>query len=183
MALNFVEVTSWRLYFSCRGYSSSMLTWKYCLGAVFVAGDFVLSFFVGGDSGEGGGVAGLWMIGEGVVCAVFGGLCTVMVAVSICSVCGAGGCCLLLLRFQLSACWRRRSGCQTSGWCGRVRPLVSRGCRPPPTFSPLVVETLVSCCLSESHLYLDVIFPVCHSPYWGLGELVLSQGVEKYCRQ
>ena len=89
MALNFVEVTSWRSYFSCRGYSSSMSTWKYCVGAVFIAGDFVLGFFVGGDSGE--GVAGLWMIGEGVVCAVFGGLCTVMVAVSICSVCGAGG--------------------------------------------------------------------------------------------
>ena len=61
------------------------------MGAVFVAGDFVLGFFVGGDSGEGGGVAGLLMIGNGVICAVFGGLCTVMVAVSISSVCGAGG--------------------------------------------------------------------------------------------
>ena len=61
MALNLVEVTSWRSYFSCRGYSSSMLTWKYCVDAVFVAGDFVLGFFDGGDSGEGGGVAGLWM--------------------------------------------------------------------------------------------------------------------------
>ena len=30
------------------------------MGVVFVAGDFVLGFFVGGDSGEGGGVAGLW---------------------------------------------------------------------------------------------------------------------------
>ena len=90
MALNFVEVTSWRSYFSCRGYSSSMSTWKYCVGAVFVASDFVLGFFVGGDSGEGGGVAGLCMIGEGVICAVFGGLCTVMAAVSICNVCSAG---------------------------------------------------------------------------------------------
>ena len=68
-----------------------MLTWKYCLGAVFIVGDFVLSFFVGGDSGEGGGVAGLRMIGQVVICAVFGGLCTVMVAESICNVCGAGG--------------------------------------------------------------------------------------------
>ena len=91
MALYFVEMTSWRSYFSCRGYSSSVSTWKYCLGAVFVVGDFVLGFFVGGDSGEGGGVAGLCMIGEGVICAVFGGLCTVMVAVSICNVCDAGG--------------------------------------------------------------------------------------------
>ena len=67
MALNFVEMTSWRSYFSCRGYSSSMSTWKYCVGAVFVVGDFVLGFFVGGDSGEGGGVAGLCTIREGVI--------------------------------------------------------------------------------------------------------------------
>ena len=67
MALNFVEVTSWRSYFSCGGYSSSMSTWKYCVDAVFVAGDFVLGFFVGGDSGEGDSVAGLCMIGEGVI--------------------------------------------------------------------------------------------------------------------
>ena len=73
MALNFVEVTSWRSYFSCRWYSSSISTWKYCVGTVFVACDFVLGFFVGGDSGEGGGVAGLWMMGDGVICAVFGG--------------------------------------------------------------------------------------------------------------
>ena len=90
-----------------------MSTWKYCLGAVFVVGDFLLGFFVGGDSGEGGGVAGLCMIGGGVICAVFGGLCTVMVAVSICNVCGAGGG-LLLRRSWLSACWRRRSGFRTS---------------------------------------------------------------------
>ena len=76
MALYFVEMISWRSYFSCRGYSSSMSTWKYCVGAVFVVGDFVLGFFVGGDSGEGGGVADLCMIG-GVICDVFGGLCTV----------------------------------------------------------------------------------------------------------
>ena len=62
------------------------------MGAVFVAGDFVLGFFVGGDSGEGGGVAGLLMVGDGMICAVFGGLSTVMVVVvSIWSVCGAGG--------------------------------------------------------------------------------------------
>ena len=71
MALYFVEVTSWRSYFSCRGYSSSMSTWKYCVGEVFVAGDFVLGFFVGGDSGEGGGgAAGLVMIVDGCI-AVF----------------------------------------------------------------------------------------------------------------
>ena len=82
---------SWRSYFSCRGYSSSMLTWKYSFGYLVVFGDLFLGFFGGGDSGEGGGVAGLCIIGEGVICAVFGGLCTVMVAVSICNVCCAGG--------------------------------------------------------------------------------------------
>ena len=35
---------------------------------MFIAGDFVLGFFVGGDSREGGGVAGLWMIGDGEIC-------------------------------------------------------------------------------------------------------------------
>ena len=106
MALNFVEVTSWRSYLSCRGYSSSISTWKYCVGAVFVAGDFVLGFFVGGDSEEGDGVAGLWMMGDGMICAVFGGLCTVMLAcVSICSVCGAGG----VVSSGVVGC--RRAGC------------------------------------------------------------------------
>ena len=52
------------------------------MGAVFIAGDFVVGFFDSGDSGEGGGV----------ICAVFGGLGTVIVVgVSICSVCRAGG--------------------------------------------------------------------------------------------
>ena len=87
-----------------------MSTWKYCVGAVFVASDFVLGFFVGGDSGEGGGVAGLCMIGEGVICAVFGGLCTVMVAVSICNVCGAGG----VVSFSGVV------GCQLAGGVGLV---------------------------------------------------------------
>ena len=67
------------------------VTWKYSFGCLVVFGDFVLGFFGGGVSGEGGGVAGLCIVGEGVICAVFGGLCTVMVAVSICSVCCAGG--------------------------------------------------------------------------------------------
>ena len=48
----------------------------------------ILGFLARGDSGEGGGVAGFWMIGEGVSCVVFGGLVTVMVAgVSTSSVC------------------------------------------------------------------------------------------------
>ena len=45
-----------------------------------------------GVSGEGAGVAGFLMHGDGVSCAVFGGLVTVMVSgVLISSVCSAGG--------------------------------------------------------------------------------------------
>ena len=56
-----------------------MLTWKYSFGCLVVFGDLVLGFFGGGVSGEGGSVAGLCIVGEGVICAVFGSLCTVMV--------------------------------------------------------------------------------------------------------
>ena len=93
MALYLVEITTWRSYFSCRGYSSSVLTWKYCMGAVFVAGNFVLGFFVGGDSGEGGGgVAGLVMIGDGCIVAVFCVRSCVMCCLVVsCSVCVCGG--------------------------------------------------------------------------------------------
>ena len=59
---------SWRSYFSCRGYSSSMSTWKYSFGCLVVFGDLVLGFFGGGDSGEGGGVAGLCIIGGRDLC-------------------------------------------------------------------------------------------------------------------
>ena len=66
-ALYFVYVSS---YFSCRANSSSMFTWKYWVGAVLVAGDLVLGIFDGGDSGEGGGVVGFLMVGDGVISAV-----------------------------------------------------------------------------------------------------------------
>ena len=45
-----------------------MLTWKYSFGCFVVFGDLVLGFFLGGVSGEGGGVAGLCIVGEGVIC-------------------------------------------------------------------------------------------------------------------
>ena len=66
-----------------------MLTWKYCVGCLVVYfGDFVLGLLARGVSGEGAGVAGFLMYGDGVSCAVFGGLVTVMVsAVLISSVC------------------------------------------------------------------------------------------------
>ena len=70
-----------------------MLTWKYCVGCLVVYfGDFVLGLLARGVSGEGAGVAGFWMYGDGVSCAVFDGLVTVMVTgVLISSVCSAGG--------------------------------------------------------------------------------------------
>ena len=69
-----------------------MLTWKYCVGCLFVYfGDFVLGLLARGVSGEGAG-AGFLMHGDGVSCVVFGGLVTVMVSgVLISSVCSASG--------------------------------------------------------------------------------------------
>ena len=58
-----------------------MLTWKYCVGCLVVYfGDFVLGLLARGVSGEGAGVVGFWMYGDGVSCAVFCGLVTVMVS-------------------------------------------------------------------------------------------------------
>ena len=62
-----------------------------CCCLVVYFGDLILGFLVRGDSGE-GGVVGFWMMGDGVICAVYGGLGTVMVVgVAICSVYVAGG--------------------------------------------------------------------------------------------
>ena len=60
-----------------------------CLLVYF--GDFVLGLLAGGISGEGDGVAGFLMLGDGVSCAVCGGLETVMVSGVISIVCSAGG--------------------------------------------------------------------------------------------
>ena len=62
-----------------------MLTWKYCIGYLVYFGDFVLGLLA---RGKGAGVAGFWMYGDGVSCAVFGGLVS---GVLISSVCSAGG--------------------------------------------------------------------------------------------
>ena len=62
-----------------------------CCCLVVYFGDLILGFLVRGDSGE-GGVVGFWMMGDGVICAVYGGLGTVMVVgVAICSGYVAGG--------------------------------------------------------------------------------------------
>ena len=55
-------------------------------------GDLILGFLSRGDSGEGGGVVDFWMMGYGLICAVFGELGSVMVVGAVIySVCAAGG--------------------------------------------------------------------------------------------
>ena len=52
----------------------------------------VLGFFVGGESGEGGGVAGSMMVGDGVISAVCDWhWCLMVVGALVCSVWTAGG--------------------------------------------------------------------------------------------
>ena len=98
--------TSWRSYFSCSGYSSSILTWKYRVGCLLVYfGDFVLVLLAGGISGEGDGVTGFFMLGDGVSCAVCGGLGTVMVSGVVSIICSAGG------EVSFSGASRRTIGC------------------------------------------------------------------------
>ena len=54
---------------------------------MFVAGDLVLGFFDDGDAGEGGGVAGFVMVGDGVISAVCGlRWCLMVEGVDICSI-------------------------------------------------------------------------------------------------
>ena len=76
-----------------RGYSSSILTWKYYVGCLVVNfGYLILGFLACGDSGEGGDVVGFLMMGDGLICAVFGDLGSVMVVSAMnCSVCVTGG--------------------------------------------------------------------------------------------
>ena len=54
-------------------------------------GDFVLVLLAGGISGEGDGVTGFFMLGDGVSCAVCGGLGTVIVSGVVSMICIAGG--------------------------------------------------------------------------------------------
>ena len=55
-------------------------------------GDLILGFFVGGESGEGGGVVGSMMVGEGVISAVCGWRwCLTVVGAVFCSVWMASG--------------------------------------------------------------------------------------------
>ena len=59
---------------------------------MFVIGDLVLGFFNGGDAGEGGGIAGLMMVGDGMISAVCGLCwCLMVEGVDVCSVWTAGG--------------------------------------------------------------------------------------------
>ena len=131
-----------------------MLTWKYCVGCLFMYfSDIVLGLLACGVSGKGAGIAGFLMREDGVSCAVFGGLVTVMVSgVLISSVCSAGG----EVSFSGAVDSRRTVGidlvgggriaavCWRGQWsnssCVLARPLASRGCRLPPAFGPLLVH-------------------------------------------
>ena len=67
-----------------------MLMWKYCVGCLFVYfGDFVLGLLARGVSGEGAGVTGFLMHGDGISCVVV--LKQLVSGVLISSVCSAGG--------------------------------------------------------------------------------------------
>ena len=68
-------------------------------------GDFVLGLLAGGISGEGDGVAGFSMLGDGVSCAVCGGLVAVMVSGVISIICSAGS------EVSFSGASRRTVGC------------------------------------------------------------------------
>ena len=139
MTLQVMAWTSLRSCFSCRRYSFSMLTWKYCVGFLVVYfGDFVLGLLARGVSGERAGVVGFLMYGDGVSCAVFDGLVTVMISgVLISSVCRAGG--EVSFGAVGSRFCRRRSGRRwTPSSCGLARPLASRRCRLPPAFGLLL---------------------------------------------
>ena len=102
-----------------------MLTWKYCVGCLFVYfGDFVLGLLARGVSGE--GVTGLLMHRDGISCAVFGGLVTVMVSsVLISSVCSAGG----EVSFSAAVDSRRTVGVDLLGG-GRLAAVGWRGNSP-----------------------------------------------------
>ena len=102
-----------------------MLTWKYSVGCLFVYfGDFVLGLLACGVSGEGAGATGFLMHGDGVSCAVCGGLETVMVSgVLISSVCSAGG------EVSFSGASRRTVGVEVVGG-GRLAAVGWRGHSP-----------------------------------------------------
>ena len=118
-----------------------MLTWKYSDGCLVVCfGDLILGFLARDGSAEGGGVVGFWMMGDGVICAVFGELGSMMVVGAV--FCSVWWWCLPLRHSRLSVCWRRRSDRRqwwSSSSCGLGMPLASSGCRLPPVFSPLLV--------------------------------------------
>ena len=118
-----------------------MFIWKYCVGCLVVYfGDFVLGLLARGVSGEGAGVAGFWMYGDGVSCAVFGGLVTLMVSgVLISSVCSAGG----EVSFSRAVCSRRVVGVDLVIGGGRLAAVGWRGHSPAEGAGCLLLSTLL----------------------------------------
>ena len=126
---------------------------------LILSGEETLLFFFGGLSGVGGDVVGL-VIGAGSMMAVFCVRSRVIVDLVVSGrICVDGG--------DVSFSWLGAGsvGLVVVGGGGRLAAVGWRGHSPAGGVGRLLlVETLVSCCRSESHLYLDVIFPVRHSP-------------------
>ena len=91
MTLYVVAWTSW-MFSHERGYSSSILTWKNCVGCFcYVLRRLDPWFLCRGESG-GGRVVGRMMIGDGMISAICGlHWCLIVIVAVVCSVWIAGG--------------------------------------------------------------------------------------------
>ena len=118
-----------------------MLTLKYCVSCLVVYfGDFVLGLLARGVSGEGAGVVGFWMCGDGLSCADFGGLVSVMVSgVLISSVCSAGG----VVSFSGAVGSRRAVGVNLVVGGGRLAAVGWRGHSPAEGAGCLLLSALL----------------------------------------
>ena len=108
------------------------------MGAVFVAGDFILGVFVSGGSGEGGGVAGLVMIGDGCMVAVFCVRSCVM-----CCLVVSGSVCVGGVGISLSIACCRRAGVDLVVVGGLVAAAGWRGHSPAEGAGCLLLSALV----------------------------------------
>ena len=102
-------------------------------------GDLILGFLACGDSREEGGVASFWMMGDGVICAVFGDLGSVMVVgVAICIFCVADD-----VSFSgVVGCRHAGGGGLVVGGSGRLAAVGWRGHSPAEGAGCLLLSTL-----------------------------------------
>ena len=111
--------------------------WTYCFGCLVVYfGDLILGFFVGGESGEGGGVVGRMMIGDGMLSAVSGRRwCLMVVDAVVYNVWTAGG----AVSFCGVGC--RRAGADLVVVVGLVAAVSWRGHSPAEAAGCLLLST------------------------------------------